>query len=189
MTKQRIGIWIIGAWGGVSTTAAVGLTALQKGLTGTSGLVSENPFFENLNLADWDQLVIGGHEPVGVDIEPTNRRLPSALLAPRYCHDEELQWLAPYSQDTASHRQHFLQLWVRKEAVLKARGDGVHGGPRRIDAVSVPGAAVYHAPDGPPEQWKITDIKTHADYLVSVASTLDAPRPVVELLEGPCAVI
>lgn len=62
MTKQRIGIWIIGAWGGVSTTVAVGLTALQKGLTGTSGLVTENPFFENLNLADWDQLVIGGHE-------------------------------------------------------------------------------------------------------------------------------
>ena len=62
MTKQRIGIWIIGAWGGVSTTVAVGLTALQKGITGTSGLVSENPFFENLNLADWDQLVIGGHE-------------------------------------------------------------------------------------------------------------------------------
>ncbi|QDT91570.1 inositol-3-phosphate synthase [Gimesia algae] len=62
MTKQRIGIWIIGAWGGVSTTVAVGLTALQKGLSGTSGLVSENPYFEKLNLADWDQLVIGGHE-------------------------------------------------------------------------------------------------------------------------------
>jgi len=62
MTKQRIGIWIIGAWGGVSTTVAVGLTALQKGLTSSSGLVSENPYFEKLNLADWDQLVIGGHE-------------------------------------------------------------------------------------------------------------------------------
>ncbi|QDU08928.1 inositol-3-phosphate synthase [Gimesia aquarii] len=62
MTKQRIGIWIIGAWGGVSTTAAVGLSALQKGTTGASGLVSENPFFEKLNLAKWDQFVIGGHE-------------------------------------------------------------------------------------------------------------------------------
>ncbi len=62
MTKQRIGIWIIGVWGGVSTTVAVGLSALQKGTTGASGLVSENPFFEKLNLAEWDQFVIGGHE-------------------------------------------------------------------------------------------------------------------------------
>lgn len=62
MTKQRIGIWIIGAWGGVSTTAAIGLLSLQKGLTGTSGLVSEHPCFEKLNLVGWDQVVIGGHE-------------------------------------------------------------------------------------------------------------------------------
>ncbi|MCA9017954.1 MAG: inositol-3-phosphate synthase, partial [Planctomycetaceae bacterium] len=62
MTKQRIGIWIIGAWGGVATTVAIGLAALQKGLTSSSGLVSANPFFQKLNLVDWDQLVIGGHE-------------------------------------------------------------------------------------------------------------------------------
>ncbi len=62
MTKQRIGIWVIGAWGGVSTTVAVGLSALQKGITGVSGLVSENPFFENLDLTSWDGFVIGGHE-------------------------------------------------------------------------------------------------------------------------------
>ncbi|QDV48943.1 inositol-3-phosphate synthase [Gimesia fumaroli] len=62
MTKQRIGIWIIGAWGGVSTTAAIGLLSLQKGLTGTSGLVSEHPYFEKLDLVGWDQVVIGGHE-------------------------------------------------------------------------------------------------------------------------------
>lgn len=62
MTKQRIGIWIIGAWGGVSTTVAVGLSALQKGITGVSGLVSENPYFEKLNLREWDGFVIGGHE-------------------------------------------------------------------------------------------------------------------------------
>jgi len=62
MTQQRIGIWIIGAWGGVATTAAVGLSALKQGLTGTSGLVSENPYFEKLNLKSWDQFVVGGHE-------------------------------------------------------------------------------------------------------------------------------
>jgi 4'-phosphopantetheinyl transferase len=135
-------------------------------------------------------LVLGGHTPVGIDIEPAARTLPSTLLAPRYCHDNELQWLAPHIQDTASHQRHFLQLWVRKEAVLKARGDGVHGGPRRVDAVSKPDVAVYHtALDGTPEEWRVVDIDAHADYIVAVASEPGSPKPVVTLLDGPGAVI
>lgn len=62
MTKERIGVWLIGAWGGVSTTVAVGLAALQKGLSAETGLVSALPMFGNLELADWNQVVIGGHE-------------------------------------------------------------------------------------------------------------------------------
>ena len=135
-------------------------------------------------------LVLGGKTPVGIDIEPAARTLPSTLLAPRYCHDNELDWLAPHAQDTAMHQRQFLQLWIRKEAVLKARGDGVHGGPRRIDAVSKPGAAVYHAPpDGTAEEWQINDIDAHADYIVAVASEPGTPAPVVTLLDGPGAVI
>ncbi len=58
----RTGIWLIGAWGGVSTTVAAGLAALRKGLSDTTGLVSSLPAFEGLNLANWDTFVIGGHE-------------------------------------------------------------------------------------------------------------------------------
>ncbi len=62
MAAERIGIWIIGAWGGVSTTAAVGLAGLQKQLTDATALVSAKPQFQDLGLADWSQFVIGGHE-------------------------------------------------------------------------------------------------------------------------------
>jgi myo-inositol-1-phosphate synthase len=62
MKKDRIGVWFIGAWGGVSTTAAVGFAGLQTGVTDEVGLVSALPKFQNINLADWDQFVIGGHE-------------------------------------------------------------------------------------------------------------------------------
>ena len=63
MTKDNlIGIWLIGAWGGVSTTVAVGLAALQQKLTRETGLVSALPFFQNLDLASWSQFVVGGHE-------------------------------------------------------------------------------------------------------------------------------
>lgn len=58
----RIGIWLVGARGGVATTVTLGLLALQKNLVGTQGLVSELPQFESLKLAGFDQFVVGGHE-------------------------------------------------------------------------------------------------------------------------------
>ena len=62
MSDTKIGLWLVGAWGGVATTVAVGLAALQEGLTPEFGLVSALPKFQELDLIDWDQLVIGGHE-------------------------------------------------------------------------------------------------------------------------------
>jgi myo-inositol-1-phosphate synthase len=62
MVSDKIGIWLIGAWGGVATTTAVGLAGLQHGLTDETGLVSALPRFEKLKLADWSRFVVGGHE-------------------------------------------------------------------------------------------------------------------------------
>lgn len=62
MAKRKIGVWLIGAWGGVATTAVVGLCALRKGLSDTTGLVTALPPFAALDLAQWDELVVGGHE-------------------------------------------------------------------------------------------------------------------------------
>lgn len=62
MARNRIGVWFIGAKGGVASTAAVGLLALKKGLTQTTALVSELPEFKSLDLVDWKDLYLGGHE-------------------------------------------------------------------------------------------------------------------------------
>ncbi len=62
MKQQRIGVWLLGAQGGVATTAIVGLAALQKGLTGNQGLVSTLPQFAALDLLPWNDIVIGGHD-------------------------------------------------------------------------------------------------------------------------------
>jgi myo-inositol-1-phosphate synthase len=67
MARSRIGLWIIGAKGGVASTAALGLAALKKGLIGTAGLVSELPTFAGLDLANWNDFVLGGHEIRDVD--------------------------------------------------------------------------------------------------------------------------
>ena len=62
MSQERIGLWLIGAWGGVSTTVAVGLAGLQAGVAPETALVTSLPKFTRLKLADWSQFVIGGHE-------------------------------------------------------------------------------------------------------------------------------
>lgn len=62
MARRKLGIWIIGAKGGVATTATVGLVALKKGLAGNQALVSALPRFAHLDFAAWKDFVVGGHE-------------------------------------------------------------------------------------------------------------------------------
>jgi len=72
---SRVGLWFIGAKGGVATTAIVGLLALRRGLVGAEGLVSHLPQFRNLDLADWDRFVVGGHDIRRVSLVDETRRL------------------------------------------------------------------------------------------------------------------
>ena len=59
---SSIGVWLIGAKGGVATTTIVGLAALEQGLVEQLGLVSQLPQFRRLPMPDFSQLVVGGHE-------------------------------------------------------------------------------------------------------------------------------
>lgn len=62
MPTPRIGLWLIGARGGVASTAIVGLSALARGLAGDTGLVSHLPEFRHLPLAEWGEFLVAGHE-------------------------------------------------------------------------------------------------------------------------------
>jgi myo-inositol-1-phosphate synthase len=62
MARRKVGVWLIGAWGGVATTVVVGLLALRRGLTDTTGLVTAREPLCGLDLLQWDEVVLGGHE-------------------------------------------------------------------------------------------------------------------------------
>jgi myo-inositol-1-phosphate synthase len=62
MARRRIGVWLVGAKGGVASTAQVGLAALKKGLISNAGLVSQLEQFAPLELVDFKDLVVGGHD-------------------------------------------------------------------------------------------------------------------------------
>jgi myo-inositol-1-phosphate synthase len=62
MSQRRVGLWMIGAFGGVGTTAALGLAALSRGLTDRTGLVTALPPLDGLDLDEPPQFVVGGHD-------------------------------------------------------------------------------------------------------------------------------
>lgn len=59
---ERLGVWLIGARGAVATTTIVGAIALERGHTGSVGLVTESDPFYGSGLASLDALVFGGHD-------------------------------------------------------------------------------------------------------------------------------
>jgi myo-inositol-1-phosphate synthase len=62
MTQRRVGLWLIGSYGGVGATAALGLAALGRGLSDTTSLVTALPLFEGLDLDEPAHFVLGGHD-------------------------------------------------------------------------------------------------------------------------------
>lgn len=62
MTERRVGIWLIGAFGGVGTTTSVGLAALARGQATTVGMVTALPALESVDLDLPSTFVVGGHD-------------------------------------------------------------------------------------------------------------------------------
>src|SRR5262245_45903303 len=62
MTRPRVGLWLVGAFGGVGTTIVLGLAAMARGLVDRTGLVSDLLRFRGLPLPEPGDFVIGGHD-------------------------------------------------------------------------------------------------------------------------------
>jgi len=84
---RRVGVWLVGACGGVGTLTVAGARAVARGLKAPVGLLTETPLFSGVPLAPIGDLVFGGHEIRDVDFvrsaEEFSRRagvLDDALL-------------------------------------------------------------------------------------------------------------
>lgn len=93
MNEGRIGIWLIGAKGGVASTVILGLAALKRGLIASEGLVSCLPLFEKLQLPDWGSFIVAGHEIRDVSLfdEAMRMATENRVVAPKLveqCREE-----------------------------------------------------------------------------------------------------
>lgn len=62
MAARRVGLWLIGACGGVASTTALGLSALARGSTRTTGMVTALPQFSGHDFDAPEAFVLGGHD-------------------------------------------------------------------------------------------------------------------------------
>ncbi|MFM8892586.1 MAG: inositol-3-phosphate synthase, partial [Planctomycetia bacterium] len=62
MPGSRVGLWLIGAKGGVATTAITGLANLARRAIEPVGLVTALDPFSRLGLVDFSDIVVGGHD-------------------------------------------------------------------------------------------------------------------------------
>jgi len=75
MSDRRVGLWLVGAFGGVATTMALGLAALRRGLIDNTGLTTALPLFEGVDLDGFDSFVLGGHDIRRADYRASVRSL------------------------------------------------------------------------------------------------------------------
>jgi myo-inositol-1-phosphate synthase len=62
MAQRRVGLWLIGAFGGVGSSVALGLSALKLNLIATTGQVTALPEFAGVDLDSSDHFTLGGSE-------------------------------------------------------------------------------------------------------------------------------
>jgi 4'-phosphopantetheinyl transferase len=136
----------------------------------------ETPFF---NLAHAGPVVLyafSGCFPVGVDVEVMQPELPGDGIAERFFSPVEVAALRSFPKRERGRA--FLACWTRKEAFLKARGDGLTLALDSFDVALAPDepAAILRTRWSPDEhlRWRLLDLSRPASAEVAA---LAAPEP------------
>jgi 4'-phosphopantetheinyl transferase len=115
--------------------------------------------------------VCGGYE-VGVDVEDRGRATSMPELAPLLLSAAEHQALEDVPE--ASRPEVLLECWVRKEALLKATGDGLSRDPRGVALPLARGGTAVYRHDG--TWWGVCSLDVGPDHAGAVAVRGSVPR-------------
>lgn len=129
---------------------------------------------------DWVVLALGGTSPLGVDIQFHAPGLDIEAIAGYAMSPEERACLSALSD--GAYRETFFDLWVLREAGVKATGLGVFDQSRNVSALPIPARDTWAAADGlkTPGLW-VRMLPKPQDYAAALAvisgrPPRDAPR-------------
>jgi 4'-phosphopantetheinyl transferase len=107
---------------------------------------------------------------LGVDVEYMRRDIDARSIAARFFSADETATLNALPE--TSQIQAFFHCWTRKEAYIKAIGEGVYFGLDKFDVSLAPGeAAALRRVEGRPDEltrWSLRDLTVHPDYAAAV---------------------
>lgn len=108
---------------------------------------------------------------VGVDVEQMRVDFATAEVAERFFAPEERDTLRGLPAEL--HTQGFYNCWTRKEAYIKARGEGLSIPLDRFEVTLIPGApaALLHSEGGREEtaRWRLEELDPGPAYAAAVA--------------------
>lgn len=149
--------------------------AFQKGPFGKPYLDARQSVFFNWSHTDgiW-VLAVSRHGPVGVDVERISRRTDRHAVAAVALHKTEQRYISEQPDPDRS----FLNIWVRREALFKAVGFGLHDTMQQISIIGPSGSDLdtVTGPDG--RLWSLCDVKL--DEGVQCALAYEASSPTVQ---------
>jgi 4'-phosphopantetheinyl transferase len=126
-------------------------------------------------------IAIARRGPLGVDVERIRADVDTHGIARRFFSPAEIAALDALGPATRRHA--FFACWVRKEAYLKARGDGL---ARPLGAFSVsvePDAAVVRlSDDAAAAVWSLRSVDAGAGYAAALA--VEGPDPPFSLYQA-----
>lgn len=116
--------------------------------------------------------------PVGIDVEFMRPDIEIAAMAKQYFRKKECSWLA--SLPEANRLRGFYRLWVLKEAILKASGDGLSL-PLDSIPVDIQGEIVKTGP------YPAIELPVAGNYCSAVSANGATEMPTVDLSVWPDA--
>lgn len=166
MPRRKLGLWILGARGGVAATVCVGLAALKKGLAENQGLVSQLPAFDKLDLAAFGDFTIGGHEIRETTLEAAAQQ----LVANNHALSGDLVAKVKPELDKIDKNIRPGTLWNVGSAIEKFAADQVRTASRK----EVPRAAIERV------QSDLADFRKRNDLDEVIVVNLASTEPPVE---------
>ena len=128
----RIGMWLVGAKGGVATTVMTGLASLERGTMPPHGLVTALAPWPDRGLVDFGDIVVGGHDIRPGQLGDEARRMWVESRA-----------IVPEVLDAASDYFHAVEARLRPGTVVAA-GDKIRelADPALVSVVETPREAI-----------------------------------------------
>jgi 4'-phosphopantetheinyl transferase len=137
-------------------------------VTGASETILTFNFSHSEDLA---LLAVATGREVGIDIEYRHRDISVASFTRHILSESETTALQRLPAER--HKQALLTAWTRKEAYVKALGEGL---ARSLKSVSAgiaddePAVRQLEDANGEPRSWKFTPLTVHPDYLACLAA-------------------